>query len=152
MWLEYSESSDYGNYWLTTWLHLLWRSVFRWGTLGPVCKEQRKFKIRRSLHRWVLRKRAAYVRVHVLLIRELNHEDDIVFGLECGDDGAVARLVSHRFAVDGSDNCALAKANLIGKGTGANVGDDDAAFNAGLCCEGGGEGRDGDAELALTRV
>src|SRR5580692_2175736 len=92
---------------------------------------------------------APNVGVHVFLVGKLDDEDHVVLRFEGRDDSAVAGFVGNRFAVDGCDNRGLTEADLIGEGTGANVGYDDATLNAGLARDGWRNSRDGDAELTL---
>ena len=77
-------------------------------------------------------KSSAYVGVEVFLGRGLNHKDDVVFGLECRDDGAIAGLICHWFAIDCSNDGSFAEANLVCEGARTDVGDHDATLDADL--------------------
>src|SRR5271170_5005625 len=112
-------------------MHLLWSTFWANSTRNSGGQEGRKLKQRHSLPGWGLRKRAAYVGVSVFLVGRLDHEDDIVFGFEGGDDGAITGLVGDGFTVDRSNDRGLAEADLIGKRAGTNAGDDHAALDAG---------------------
>src|SRR5215469_12305069 len=82
----------------------------------------------------------------------VDDEDHIILGLEAGDDGPVGGFVSDRLLVDLGDDGSFAEVDLVGERAGAHAGDDDALRDSGLLCDGGRDGGDGDAELALSGV